>query len=81
MVSCLRPSLPRSTEWTLRQGQSVNRIADTRRKYASGAVGTFMHGIALQGTNDSIELQVFADGVSCLPSSMLGTSDATGDHS
>ena len=22
-----------------------------------------MHGVALQGTNDSIELQVFADGV------------------
>lgn len=49
--------------------------ADVRRKYANGAVGTFMHGIALQGTNDSIELQVFADGVSrrilALPTSAL----------
>ena len=25
-----------------------------------------MHGVSLQGTNDSIELQVFADGVSNL---------------
>lgn len=32
------------------------------RKYDSGAVGTFTHVVALQGTNYSCELEVYADG-------------------
>lgn len=34
------------------------------RKYDSGAVGSFTHVVALQGTNYSCELEVFADGYS-----------------
>ena len=32
------------------------------RKYESGAVGTLTHVVALQGTDYSCELEVFADG-------------------
>ena len=32
------------------------------RKYESGAVGSFMHVVALQGHNYSCELEVYADG-------------------
>ena len=45
----------------------------TRRKYNSGAVGTMMHGISLHGTNDSIELQVWADGYQFILSDPYGT--------
>lgn len=34
------------------------------RKYDSGAVGSFTHVVALQGTNYSCELEVYADGYS-----------------
>ena len=34
------------------------------RKYDSGAVGSFTHVAALQGTNYSCEFEVFADGYS-----------------
>lgn len=34
------------------------------RKYDSGAVGSFTHLVALQGTNYSCELEVYADGYS-----------------
>jgi hypothetical protein len=34
------------------------------RKYDSGAVGSFTHIVALQGTDYSCELEVFADGYS-----------------
>lgn len=34
------------------------------RKYTNGAVGSLLHAIALHGINYSIELQVYADGVS-----------------
>lgn len=35
---------------------------DGCRRYESGAVGSLMHVVALQGTNYSCELEVFADG-------------------
>jgi hypothetical protein len=35
---------------------------DFRRKYESGAVGTFTHCVALKGHDYSCELEVFADG-------------------
>jgi hypothetical protein len=34
------------------------------RKYESGAVGSFTHCVALQGSNYSCELEVYADGYS-----------------
>lgn len=37
-------------------------ILESYRKYDSGAVGTFAHVVALQGTNYSCELEVYADG-------------------
>lgn len=37
---------------------------NTHRKYDSGAVGSFTHVVALQGTNYSCELEVYADGYS-----------------
>jgi hypothetical protein len=38
--------------------------ANGNRKYTNGAVGSLLHAIALHGVNYSIELQVYADGVS-----------------
>lgn len=34
------------------------------RKYTGGAVGSMLHAIALHGVDYSVELQVYADGVS-----------------
>lgn len=34
------------------------------RKYENGAVGSFTHVVALQGTNYSCELEVYTDGYS-----------------
>lgn len=34
------------------------------RKYKNGAVGTLLHAISLHGVTYSIELEVYADGVS-----------------
>jgi hypothetical protein len=38
--------------------------ANDARKYTNGAVGSLLHAIVLHGVNYSIELQVYADGVS-----------------
>ena len=35
-----------------------------RRKYANGGVGMMLHAIVLHGIDYSIEMEVFADGVS-----------------
>lgn len=50
------------------------------RKYENGAVGSLTHVVALQGTNYSCELEVFADGyqlkwVARLTSKFLPTYD------
>ncbi|KAH8116971.1 putative oxidoreductase C terminal-domain-containing protein [Phellopilus nigrolimitatus] len=42
----------------------IPRITSATWKYDSGAVGSFTHAVALQGTNYSCELEVFADGYS-----------------
>ncbi len=34
-------------------------------KYDTGAVGTLLHGTSLHGGEYAIELEVYADGVSC----------------
>ncbi|KAF9457175.1 putative oxidoreductase C terminal-domain-containing protein [Collybia nuda] len=68
-----------SLEWDENAGQlsklsiDENRISPENRiprvtaatwKYDSGAVGSFTHVVALQGTNYSCELEVYADGYS-----------------
>ncbi|THU86402.1 hypothetical protein K435DRAFT_731414 [Dendrothele bispora CBS 962.96] len=40
----------------------IPRVTSATWKYDSGAVGSFVHAVALQGTNYSCELEVFADG-------------------
>ncbi|KAF7440449.1 hypothetical protein PC9H_000794 [Pleurotus ostreatus] len=40
----------------------IPRVTTATWKYESGAVGTFTHLVALQGTNYSCELEVYADG-------------------
>ncbi|KAI0316692.1 putative oxidoreductase C terminal-domain-containing protein [Amylostereum chailletii] len=40
----------------------IPRVTSATWKYASGAVGSFTHVVALQGHNYSCELEVFADG-------------------
>ncbi|KAJ3763492.1 putative oxidoreductase C terminal-domain-containing protein [Lentinula raphanica] len=40
----------------------IPRVTSATWKYDSGAVGTFTHVVALQGTNYSCELEVYADG-------------------
>ncbi|KAK2466970.1 hypothetical protein APHAL10511_001228 [Amanita phalloides] len=42
----------------------IPRVTTATWKYDSGAVGTFTHIVALQGTNYSCEFEVFADGYS-----------------
>jgi len=42
----------------------IPRVTAATWKYKSGAVGTLTHCVALQGTNYSCELEVFADGYS-----------------
>ncbi|KAJ8078615.1 hypothetical protein PM082_012898 [Marasmius tenuissimus] len=42
----------------------ISRITSATWKYESGAVGSFTHCVALQGTNYSCELEVYADGYS-----------------
>jgi predicted dehydrogenase len=42
----------------------IPRVTAATWKYDSGAVGSFTHVVALQGTNYSCELEVFADGYS-----------------
>ncbi|ORX35936.1 putative oxidoreductase C terminal-domain-containing protein [Kockovaella imperatae] len=51
----------------------IPRFTSASWKYKSGAVGSMMHGVALQGTNDSIELQVFADGYQMILSDPYGS--------
>lgn len=45
------------------------------RKYDSGAVGSFTHTVALQGTNYSCEFEVFADGYSLKSANLFRTKD------
>ena len=48
-------------------GRQCGTFTDTlrpHRKYESGAVGSMTHVVALQGTNYSCELEVYADGYS-----------------
>jgi len=40
----------------------IPRVTSAVWKYESGAVGSFIHAVALQGTNYSCELEVYADG-------------------
>ncbi|KAI0273402.1 putative oxidoreductase C terminal-domain-containing protein [Gloeopeniophorella convolvens] len=40
----------------------IPRVTSATWKYANGAVGSFMHVVALQGHNYSCELEVYADG-------------------
>ncbi|KIK59734.1 hypothetical protein GYMLUDRAFT_44169 [Collybiopsis luxurians FD-317 M1] len=40
----------------------IPRVTSATWKYESGAVGTFTHVVALQGTDYSCELEVYADG-------------------
>lgn len=40
----------------------IPRVTSATWKYESGAVGSFTHVVALQGTNYSCELEVYADG-------------------
>ncbi|KAE9406350.1 hypothetical protein BT96DRAFT_810952 [Gymnopus androsaceus JB14] len=40
----------------------IPRVTSATWKYDSGAIGTFTHVVALQGTNYSCELEVYADG-------------------
>ncbi|KAG7098214.1 hypothetical protein E1B28_000182 [Marasmius oreades] len=40
----------------------ISRITSATWKYESGAIGVFTHCVALQGTNYSCELEVYADG-------------------
>ncbi|KAH8833804.1 putative oxidoreductase C terminal-domain-containing protein [Flagelloscypha sp. PMI_526] len=40
----------------------IPRVTSASWKYESGAVGNFIHVVALQGTNYSCELEVYADG-------------------
>ncbi|KAF9264834.1 hypothetical protein L218DRAFT_862351 [Marasmius fiardii PR-910] len=40
----------------------ISRITSATWKYESGAIGSFTHCVALQGTNYSCELEVYADG-------------------
>lgn len=40
----------------------IPRVTSATWKYESGAVGSFMHVVALQGHNYSCELEVYADG-------------------
>jgi predicted dehydrogenase len=42
----------------------IPRVTAATWKYDSGAVGSFTHVVALQGTNYSCELEVYADGYS-----------------
>ena len=42
----------------------IPRVTAATWKYESGAVGSLTHVVALQGTNYSCELEVFADGYS-----------------
>ncbi|KAF9005592.1 putative oxidoreductase C terminal-domain-containing protein [Cyathus striatus] len=42
----------------------IPRVTSATWKYESGAVGSFSHVVALQGTNYSCELEVYADGYS-----------------
>jgi len=42
----------------------IPRVTTATWKYDSGAVGSFTHTVALQGTNYSCEFEVFADGYS-----------------
>ncbi|KAJ6550193.1 putative oxidoreductase C terminal-domain-containing protein [Mycena capillaripes] len=42
----------------------IPRVTSATWKYDSGAVGSFTHVVALQGTNYSCELEVYADGYS-----------------
>ncbi|KAF8350761.1 putative oxidoreductase C terminal-domain-containing protein [Amanita rubescens] len=42
----------------------IPRVTTATWKYDSGAVGSFTHVVALQGTNYSCEFEVFADGYS-----------------
>ena len=41
---------------------SLTRTPDPRRKYKNGAIGSFVHAVALQGTAYSCELEVICDG-------------------
>ncbi|KAJ7940692.1 putative oxidoreductase C terminal-domain-containing protein [Mycena leptocephala] len=59
-----------SLEWDENAGQlskmknRIPRVTAATWKYDSGAVGSFTHVVALQGTNYSCELEVYADGYS-----------------
>lgn len=44
------------------QEQRIPRITSATWKYANGAVGSFMHTVALQGTAYDCELEVWTDG-------------------
>jgi hypothetical protein len=57
-------------------GRKWASLSDTvLRKYDSGAVGSFTHTVALQGTNYSCEFEVFADGYSLKSATLLGMKD------
>ncbi|KAJ9104241.1 hypothetical protein QFC19_004058 [Naganishia cerealis] len=44
------------------EDQRIPRMTTATWKYANGAVGTFVHAVALQGTAYSCELEVYCDG-------------------
>lgn len=51
-------------ESVIRPEDRIPRVTAATWKYESGAVGSLTHVVALQGTNYSCELEVFADGYS-----------------
>lgn len=44
------------------EDQRIPRMTTATWKYTNGAVGTFVHAVALQGTAYSCELEVYCDG-------------------
>lgn len=49
-------------ESKIAESNRIPRVTSATWKYESGAVGSFSHIVALQGTNYSCELEVYADG-------------------
>lgn len=60
------PSPSESPELPVPSGKLVytqrQQTANVVRKYTNGAVGSFTHAVALQGTAYACELEVWADG-------------------
>jgi hypothetical protein len=59
------PDLPAQIpfdEGVIPEDERIPRFTSATWKYDSGAVGHLEHGVALQGTEFSTELAVFADG-------------------